>query len=172
MMRDTDRGFLSGFVGVPRGHPLWGWQSAAIPSELGIDVHGGIGYSRICEHGPAPRQQVLASEARRICHVPPSSIRYRETVHATDQRAGDADVWWFGFNCNQIYDLIPGDAFRSTSLMRAEVGQTYRDDAYVVREVTSLASQLRAIDEDGIAPPRDGPPPPLGLDPYRGGDRG
>ena len=54
----------------------------------------------------------------------------------------------------------------------SELARTYRDDAYVVRETVALAAQLRAIAEGDAAPQRDDQPPPLGLDPSRGGGRG
>src|SRR3546814_5757598 len=68
MLRDTDDGFLSGYVGIPHDHPLWGWDDGAVPSDIGIEVHGGLTYSRLCEEGPSPARR-LAVEARRICHV-------------------------------------------------------------------------------------------------------
>ena len=54
----------------------------------------------------------------------------------------------------------------------SELARTYRDDAYVVRETVALAAQLRAIAEGDAAPQRDDQPPPIGLDPSRGGGRG
>lgn len=169
MLRDTARGFLSGYVGVPRDHPLWGWESEAVPPDLGIDVHGGLTYSAICQEGPSPERRIV-SEARRICHSPHRLQRHMPLRHATDHRAADGDAWWFGFDCDHPYDLAPGDLRPGTGFMQAEVGAQYRDDAYVVREATALAAQLQAIAEGGTAPGRDGPlPPPIGLDPDKGG---
>ena len=54
--------------------------------------------------------------------------------------------------------------------MKAEVGQQYRDDGYVLRETLALAAQLRLVADGGPEATRQGPlPPPLGLDPKRGG---
>lgn len=171
MLRDTDDGFLCGYVGIPQDHPLWGWDANAVPPDIGIDVHGGLTYSRLCEEGPSPTRR-LAVEARRICHVTLRPAVYHPVEHATDHRVEDSHAWWFGFSCDHAYDLIPNDGLNSSVSKSSEIARIYRDDAYVVRETIALAAQLRAIAEGGAAPPRDGGPPPLGLDPGRGGRRG
>lgn len=169
MLRETGEAYLSGYVGVPRDHPLWGWEHEAIPLDLGIIVHGGLTYSRICEEGPEPTRRV-AMEARRICHVPRVPYQFDPITHATDHRPDDEDVWWFGFDCNHLYDVVPGAAGPDRRFMGAETGAVYRDDRYVVREILNLARQLRAIADGDTVPDRDGPPlPPIGLDPQRGG---
>ncbi len=172
MLRDMNRRFLSGYVGVPRDHPLWGWEHDAVQPDLGIDVHGGLTYSRLCQHGPSPTPRLIV-EAARICHVRVASPpRFEPLRHATDHRVEDADAWWFGFSCDHAYDLIPGDGLRSVRPASSELARTYRDDGYVVRETLALAAQLRAIADGKEAPPRDGSPPPVGLDPSRGGGHG
>ncbi|AXJ97101.1 hypothetical protein [Sphingomonas sp. FARSPH] len=171
MLRDRHLGFLSGYVGIPQDHPLWGWDHDAVPPDIGIEVHGGLTYSRLCEHGPSPAARYLATEVRRICHVRVAPPRFEPLKHATDHRVGDPHAWWFGFRCDHAYDLVPGDAPRSARSSSSELARTYRDDAYVVRETVALAAQLRAIADGGAIPPRDGPPP-IGLDPRRRGGRG
>ena len=171
MLRDTDDGFLSGYVGIPHDHPLWGWDNGAVPLDIGIEVHGGLTYSRLCEEGPSPARR-LAVEARRICHVTLRPAAYHPVAHATDHRVEDPHAWWFGFSCDHAYDLIPRHAQVSSRPKSSELARTYRDDAYVVRETIALAAQLRAIAEGDAAPQRDDQPPPIGLDPSRGGGRG
>lgn len=171
MLRDTEDGFLSGYVGIPRDHPLWGWKTDAVPPDIGIEVHGGLNYSKLCEHGPSQSRR-LAVEARRICHLAPRPPSYEPIKHATAYRVEDPHAWWFGFSCDHVYDLVPADARHSPPATSSELARTYRDDAYVVRETIALAAQLRAIAEGNAAPPRDDPPPPVGLDPKRGGGRG
>ncbi|THD35059.1 MAG: hypothetical protein E7773_11380 [Sphingomonas sp.] len=171
MLRDSRRGFLSGYVGVPSDHPLWGWDSEAVAPDIGIEVHGGLTYSRLCQDGPTPARR-LAVEARRICHVVIRPDVFHEVEHATDHRVEDKHAWWFGFECDHAFDLVPGDGRGSVAPSSSELARTYRDDAYVFRETTALAAQLRAVADGSEAPPRDGPPPPVGLDPTRGGCRG
>lgn len=171
MLRDTDDGFLSGYVGIPHDHPLWGWDDGAVPSDIGIEVHGGLTYSRLCEEGPSPARR-LAVEARRICHVTLRPAVYHPVAHATDHRVEDPHAWWFGFSCDHAYDLIPRHAQVPSRPKSSELARTYRDDAYVVRETVALAAQLRAIADGDAAPQRDDQPPPIGLDPRRGGGRG
>ena len=169
MLRNRDGGFLSGYVGVPVDHPLWGWEREAVPSDLGIEVHGGLTYSRICEHGPSPDRR-LATEARRICDTRMTPADWAPLRHGSDHRVEDADAWWFGFDCNHIYDVVPNARAIEKRFLSAETAAVYRDDAYVVREVTNLAAQLRAVATGEPTPPRRGPPlPPIGLDPKRGG---
>lgn len=169
MLRHRDEAFLSGYVGVPRDHPLWGWEHDAISTDLGIEVHGGLTYSKICEDGPSPRRSIV-SEARRICHVSITPVRLEPLDQAGAYRVEDAHAFWFGFDCNHIYDVVPGASRQRRSFLAAETAAVYRDDAYVLREVTNLAAQLKAIADGVRVPPREGPPlPPVGLDPRRGG---
>jgi len=169
MMRSTDGGYLGGYVGVPSLHPLYRFDHEALPQDLGIEVHGGLTYSEVCEDGPTPERQIRR-EAHRICHAPGGAVRFDPTVHATGYRVQDAHAWWFGFECNHLYDLVPGDDPRVARFMEAEVGTVYRDDAYVVTEILNLAAQLRAVEDGMPMPPREGPPlPPIGLEPDQGG---
>lgn len=170
IMRASHGGYLGGYVGVPADHPLHGFDHAAIPSDLGIDVHGGITYSRACEHGPAPRSS-FSEESSRICHVPRSGAGAQRAsiTHATDYRVKD-DAWWLGFECDHVYDLVPGNPGSKGRFLAAETGPVYRGEAYVYGEVAYLAEQLHAIARGLPKPVRTGPlPPPLGLDPRREG---
>jgi hypothetical protein len=161
-------GHLCGYVGVPPEHPLYGFEHRAIPAALEIEVHGGLSYSAVCEHGPSPAPGI-AAEARRICHVSSGYVRHGTVEHATDYRVQRDDAWWFGFECNHVYDVVPDDRSHANGFLAAETGAVYRDEAYVHQEVINLASQLRAIETGEPKPKRQGPPlPPLGLD-SRGG---
>ncbi len=164
MMREHPEGFLRGFVGVPSTHPLFGWDHDAVPASLGIEVHGGLTYSRICDDGPNPRRRLI-TEYRRICHVVVGELPLQ---HATDHRAGQGQ-WWFGFDCNHIFDVVPSRVGDRQSLIGVGIEARYRDDGYVVREIRNLAAQLAAIRDGRPIPARDGPPlPPIGLEPSVG----
>ena len=165
IMRARPGGHLCGYVGVPSSHPLHRFEPEAIPSDLGIEVHGGVTYGRMCQNGPTP-QRTIVTEARRICHV---IVSVGPTVHASDYRVEDAHAWWLGFKCDHISDVVPGDAAHAKLAAARGIRQSYRNDAYVFQEVTNLAVQLHAIAEDRPVPPRSGPPlPPISLDPQRG----
>ena len=74
--------------------------------EVPVDVHGGLTYADACQGS--------------ICHVP---------------KPGEPDnVWWFGFDCANLGDLVPG----------LWADGDYRDMAYVRTETTRLAQQLAA----------------------------
>jgi hypothetical protein len=164
MLRDHPRGFLSGYVGVPEGHPLFGWDHEAVPADLGIEVHGGLTYSCICDDGPSPALRLIR-EFRRICHVVVGAV---PLTNATEHRVGEGQ-WWFGFDCDHLYDVVPGRLRDRQSSTGAGVEAVYRDDAYVVREIRNLAAALAAIRDGLPVPAREGPPlPPICLDPRVG----
>ncbi|OQW42395.1 MAG: hypothetical protein A4S12_00645 [Proteobacteria bacterium SG_bin5] len=170
IMRDTRGGYLSGYVGVPVEHPLYGFDHDAIPPELELEVHGGLSYSAVCDEGPSPERRRLADEARTICHVPARPPRYASIEHATDYRAAHDGAWWFGFDCNQVYDIVPWEREDRSRFLGQETGATFKDEAYVYDQVIDLAAQLKAIADGKPKPARTGtPPPPLGLDPKKGG---
>lgn len=167
--RDPRAGYLSGYVAVPDGHPLYGFDHDAVPADLDIEVHGGLTYSAVCDEGPSPRRRLI-NEARSICHVPPRPPRYAPIEHATDYRAGHDRAWWFGFECNHVYDVVPGERNDRARFLGHETGATFKDEGYVYEQVVDLAAQLRAIADGGPKPARTGlAPPPLGLDPKEAG---
>lgn len=143
IIRRAKAGFLSGYVGVEPHHPLHGFDRRALPHALDIEVHGGLTYSSPCDENGEP--------ARSVCHIPSVGISDR--------------IWWFGFDCNHSYDLVPKQ--RDAGFLGAENGRVYRDEAYVYHQCTNLASQLHAIGEGKPKPDQSEPPPPTGLDPYR-----
>lgn len=118
-------GNLCGYVAIDRAHPLYGKDYDEADGDL--RVHGGLTYADRCQG--------------LICHVPEPGM--------------PDDVWWFGFDCAHLMDLVPG-MFRSDVLkkmppeiVRIEkrhlLEDTYRDLAYVKAETESLADQLRAL---------------------------
>lgn len=83
-------------------------------ADVPVSVHGGL----------------TSAHARRgaVCHVP---------------APGDPDnVWWLGFDCAHVYDLVPG--FRIDADPWHLDHDRYRDLAYVRRETERLADHLRA----------------------------
>ena len=120
-------GAWCGYVGVGPDHPLHGVQY----DDVDVDVHGGLTYSDACQG--------------EICHVP-----WPNREH---------DIWWLGFDCAHYMDYAPRMAAdlrearkRAPELERAFfeghqtfLRETYRDMAYVIGEVLSLAQQLKAV---------------------------
>jgi hypothetical protein len=167
IMRKTRNGPLSGYVGIPPGHPLFAFDCDAVPADLEIEVHGGLSYSAICNEGPSPHRHLIR-EAHTICHVPAGPERYAAIEHATEYRADQAHekAWWFGFACDQVYDALPSTPAHSARFLERETGAATRDEDYVYDQVVDLAAQLRAIGDGRPKPERKGAtPPPLGLDP-------
>lgn len=113
-------GALCGYVGVPPSHPLFDKDYSEGDSYgHNLDCHGGITFSARCDPSD--------DESRHICH------------------SGDVAnklVYWFGFDCNHIYDLAPGS---SMPFGFVDDHDTYRDLQYVKGQTTFLAKQLMEI---------------------------
>ena len=109
-------GALCGYVGVQKGHAAHGADYDAVE----VDVHGGLTYAGVCQHGDDP--------ARGVCHIP---------------GAGEPDdVWWFGFDCAHAFDLSPAYAHYERPPSPWSKPDEYRDVDYVTEQVTQLAAQL------------------------------
>lgn len=79
---------------------------------------------KISVHGGLTYSGFCQDEKDGICHIP---------------EKGEPDkVWWFGFDCAHAGDLSP----RIPTMMPHE---TYKDVAYVKKEVGNLAKQLKGI---------------------------
>lgn len=105
-------GALCGYVGVAKGHPLYGLGYNDLQR---VDVHGGLTFAGGCTHSP--------NESVGICHVP--------------EPGEPDDVWWFGFDCGHAGDLSPRHPINIPGLV-----EEYRDFGYVTKEVGGLAAQL------------------------------
>ena len=125
MIVRNNNGALCGYVGLPPGHALHGaagWGTGGDEANDPVryervnqlEAHGGITYANEC--------------AGHICHVP---------------RAGEPEhVWWLGFDCSHSGDMTPGLRWIAGRDWGERHGEKYRDVAYVIREVESLAAQL------------------------------
>jgi hypothetical protein len=102
-------GALCGYAGVYPGHPFHGRRYDSVS----VEVHGGLTFSNACAHSK--------DESQGVCHIP--------------EPGTSDDVWWFGFDCAHLGDLMLTMPFR---------GDVYRNVDYVAVQVTSLAAQLSA----------------------------
>ena len=125
IIRREDGGHLGAYVGLPRSHPLYGFEADAVPPDL-VSVPGGLDYAAPCdEHGP---------ESRSICHV--------------GRCARHDDLWWVGTVCNRISDLIPDDAKHAQEAQRLGIRQSYRDAQTLYGVCTDLATELKALEDE------------------------
>ena len=97
ILRQTN-GTLSGYAAVEPGHPLYGYNHDAIPSELRVVSHGGLNYAEACNQ--------TMPEAISVCHVEPLK---RPHSDMPDRFADDGDLWWFGFDTDHAYDFVPNE---------------------------------------------------------------
>lgn len=113
-------GVWCGYVAVPPGHPFHGRDHDAVD----VRVHGRLTFAEPCMDGELP-----VAPRDRICHAPTSG-----EFHT---------VWWFGFDCGHVVDLMP----MAFDLPISPLGErVYRDLDYVRAEITGLAAQLAALD--------------------------
>lgn len=142
MLRQTD-GTVSGYVGVPSAHPLFGFALDAVPVDIASSVHGHLTYARECEVNRFERQPHGKPREERytVCHV--TRVRlvqdYRE-VQTTADEFRHEDLWWFGFDTNHAGDLVP-KGYGS----RRRKGDVYRDQGFVYGHCAALARRLRDV---------------------------
>jgi len=167
-------GALSGYVSVPVGHPLWGYEHDAVPPSLGISAHRGLNYSQYCDDSLAG----TPGAALRICHTQHEAaavdlMRERDPLdkftdwvaHAGRDPLAEPELepakmaWWFGFSTDFPGDLEPLE--QQVNHMGAEA-PVYRDLSYVFTEVVGLAGQLHALTKAN-EPLAVAPPPPESL---------
>jgi hypothetical protein len=137
-------GAWCGYVGVSEGHPAYKKHYDEVhdmfpdwDEEGHLEVHGGLTFAGPCQ----PHD--LGDEVHAICHV----VEDGEDDH----------VWWLGFDCAHGWDLMPhvraanrrryeetGDELWN-DLNKNPRDETYRDQAYVTKEVRQLAKQLAAM---------------------------
>lgn len=113
-------GAWCGYVAVPPGHLWHGVNYEDIPAI----VHGGLTYADFCDESE--------SEGDRICHVPLDNE--------------PADVWWLGFDCAHVADLVPLLAAQKANLGPLGPG-IYRDLGYVRDQCRLLAAQIQQANE-------------------------
>lgn len=133
-------GALCGYVAVDPGHPWHGVDYGCCPGDQGscdddtwcshapdqrVEVHGGLTYAAPCAE--------TNDESTGICHVP--------------EPGAPDNVWWFGFDCNHLYDLAPESAAwkREHGSFADHSGDVYRPLGYVVRQCESLAQQIASV---------------------------
>jgi hypothetical protein len=119
-------GALCGYVGVPEKHPLFNKPYQELyDMEVDPIVHGGLTFSSGCSPGD--------DESHGICHP--------------KEGAAHEKVWWFGFDCGHLGDLIPDMIeFRmKTGMPSLTDGDTYQNFEYVKGEVERLSVQLGGL---------------------------
>ena len=122
-------GVWAGYVAVPPGHPLHGFNVDALPPSAGLSPHGGIDYAEACSREDPEELQ--------ICHV---HVHVRSGPSAANTAQDDA--WWFGFAADKPGDLVPEGV---RPILAIEEGETYRTIEYMYDETVRLARQLKKI---------------------------
>lgn len=111
-------GALCGYVGISKGHPLFGKAGYDATGEL--SVHGGITFNNFCQPG---------AEDHAICHV----VSEGEDDH----------IWWLGFDCAHALDHMPKPLGYDSLFLPSD--QVYRTQDFVEEQCHQLATQLAAL---------------------------
>lgn len=116
MVRHPSSLHWCGYVGVPKGHPLFGKHYNEVHEKHRVDVHGGLTYSEGC--GGA------------VCHNSPEDAWWFgfDCAHSGDVSPG----------MRLTYETIPEMA----KFKNCHSEDRYRDMDYVRHEVESLAEQI------------------------------
>lgn len=142
-------GALCGYVGVNAKHPCYDQDY----DNVDVDVHGGLTFSNPCQKYTAENMHlgpIEQMQAEAICHLV--------------ENDEDDNIWWLGFDCAHLHDLVPDMARHNRSPQMAAIyaqfnipttssihaDETYRDINYVTNEVLSLALQLKSIEIKGV----------------------
>jgi hypothetical protein len=133
----TDMGTLCGYLGVPPSHP-WYRQDQGFSTILGrIDVHGGITLACHEKASRVPSQEYRGAMKK----LPSGEWEKLPPLEWVDNPNKDGaswphdtgqDVWWIGFDCAHLHDLVPA---------HPSPGDIYRDEHYVRNELEGLARQ-------------------------------
>ena len=129
LMVRNGSGALCGYVGVPKGHPLFKVEGDNYEEMSSLSVHGGITFTASCADTP--------DEGSHICHVPGE---------------GESDnIWWLGFDCSHSGDLCPKytKIFKNMDCAMPPDYETYKPMSYVIAECARLAQQLQTITSEG-----------------------
>lgn len=151
-----DRGSRCGYVGVPKGHPLYGAEYGAETSALPtpsdtapIGKRGLITVLCAAVEGRMPRSPEMAFDVH-------GGITYSG---GDDGYPVASDLWWYGYDCAHYGDA-PSDEYRERMLaeypdkpfMWCDGDGIHRALDYCVGECESLASQIA---EQTKHPPTD-----------------
>ena len=113
---------LCGYVGVSKGHRLYGKFYEELSEEDCVEIHNGLNFGSKCQVGEDTHALV--------CH--------------TVEDGEDDDVWWLGFDCGHSGDITP-DRKGGRKYDFSIHGYTYKDVDYVKNEVKDLARQLKNL---------------------------
>lgn len=160
VIRRVPLGYLCGYVGVPVGHPFYGWsyhdKIKRHPDDLKESTLGDVGIFAAFLRALGEDDEngtIELAMALKVHH----GVNWSGGGPDDDMESG---LWWFGFDCGHAWDLSPGfddQVFLKmlpTELMkelrRRQPKPVYRTIDYVKKECASLAFQLRQLETRAI----------------------
>jgi hypothetical protein len=139
LRRNSHLGILCGYVGIPPGHVLFGW-----------DYHDDIKLDPKFLKGSIDDVSVFSlftynKEEHDNDTVPIDiALKVHGGLSWSDEEEG---LWWFGFDCGHAWDLSPGlQVFYQRHAFNFHRNQTYRDVNFVKQQCADLAFQLKQLE--------------------------
>lgn len=154
IVKHESLGTLCGYLGVPSCHPWYGKDNPD------ADVHGGITYSEHEQCGHSTTMALLKARQERYSRLKdiPSPNYVDRLIENHKKHAGEwseypchtgQDVWWLGFDCSHLGDLVPGPDNpppEQAHLFPLSGGEGwYKDETYVRAEIKGLVSQAATV---------------------------
>ena len=143
--KHPDLGTLQGYIGVPPSHPWYRKDQGWFGDLGGIDVHGGITLACHEKSSRWPSEEYRAAMRKAPRGGPYPKLEWVDVPNkdnASWPHGTGQDVWWIGFDCSHLHDLVPA---------HPSPGDTYRDERYVRNELEGLARQAAEATR-GISP--------------------
>ena len=140
-------GHLSGYVGMPKGHPLYG-ASVFEPHPFFIRRE-----LQQMDDIPVTVAEIAAWAAGLFDGNDRYTVCGQLTVHGgvnygraclPDEECVGEELWWFGFSCDHGGDDYP----EQSRVFSERYGYVYRDMAYVTAQTEHLARQLAELGGD------------------------
>ena len=134
-----------GYVGVPKGHPLYGVELDQETPALQEALER-LKRARDVEMTFARAVAVLVGE---IKPTPQIVLEVHGGItYSGDRVPGEKSdgLWWFGFDCAHAGDFVPKSYFEAPDLFQ---GTVYRNYEYVRAQAERLADQLAAVARAG-----------------------
>ena len=136
----VDMGHRCGYVGVPKGHPLYGVSYSEQCDALTFPADESIGKRGIipvfCSDGEKASPEIVFDVHGGITYS-----------GGNDEYPVESDLWWFGYDCSHAGDspspeVVADRIKRMGSIFRPGPDEVHRSLDYCSSECESLAAQL------------------------------
>ena len=149
----TDMGYRCGYVGIPKGHPLYGQDSSSkvkvtmkeLEEDKEMGVIGNRGVWTVMFASPDDEEDEVKIGLYFMVH---GGITYaaggKDSHHPID-----SDLWWFGFDCGHYGDCPDYELLEKTwgdnEMVRHRLDDKWLYDGYEVRTLGYAQQECRNL---------------------------